>query len=61
MNTSNRLVNAKFFDAIFISTCITDPEEARVTVPDERFDWLCKQYNPEKKTPAFVSGRSVHE
>lgn len=36
---------------------MTDPEEARVTVPDERFDWLCKQYNPEKKTPAFV--RSV--
>lgn len=34
--------------------CMTDPEEARVTVPDERFDWLCKQYNPEKKTPAFV-------
>ncbi|KAM3584757.1 hypothetical protein VKS41_003562 [Umbelopsis sp. WA50703] len=35
--------------------CTIDPEEARVTVPDERFDWLCKQYNPEKKTPAFLT------
>ncbi|KAG2180821.1 hypothetical protein INT43_008400 [Umbelopsis isabellina] len=35
--------------------CTIDPEEARVTVPDERFNWLCKQYNPEKKTPAFLT------
>jgi len=35
--------------------CTIDPEEARVTVPDERFDWLCKQYSPEKITPAFLT------
>ncbi|KAH8555827.1 GTP-binding protein YchF [Umbelopsis sp. PMI_123] len=35
--------------------CTIDPEEARVTVPDDRFDWLCEQYSPEKITPAFLT------
>lgn len=34
---------------------ILDPEESRVAVPDERFDWLCKHYKPAKEIPAFVS------
>ncbi|GAA5855397.1 hypothetical protein JCM8547_007809 [Rhodosporidiobolus lusitaniae] len=32
-----------------------DPEEARVSVPDERFDWLCDLYKPSSKIPAFLT------
>jgi obg-like ATPase 1 len=32
-----------------------DPEEARVAVPDERFDWLCELYKPASRIPAFLT------
>lgn len=32
-----------------------DPEEARVMVPDERFDWLCEKYQPKSKVPANLT------
>lgn len=32
-----------------------DPEEARVPVPDERFDWLCSVYKPTNRVPAFLT------
>lgn len=32
-----------------------DPEEARVIVPDERFDWLCEKYSPKSKVPANLT------
>ncbi|OAV86989.1 GTP-binding protein YchF [Puccinia triticina 1-1 BBBD Race 1] len=32
-----------------------DPEEARVPVPDERFNWLCSVYKPTNKIPAFLT------
>ncbi|KAG4305525.1 hypothetical protein PORY_001081 [Pneumocystis oryctolagi] len=32
-----------------------DPEEARVSVPDENFDWLCNLYKPISKIPAFLT------
>ena len=32
-----------------------DPEEARVIVPDERFDWLCQQYKPKSEVPANLT------
>ncbi|RPA75421.1 hypothetical protein BJ508DRAFT_418160 [Ascobolus immersus RN42] len=32
-----------------------DPEEARVIVPDERFDWLCEHYKPASKVPANLT------
>ena len=32
-----------------------DPEEARVIVPDERFDWLCDHYKPKSKVPANLT------
>jgi len=34
--------------------CTIDPNTSRVTVPDERFDWLCNQYKPKSKVPAFL-------
>ncbi|KAF2108514.1 GTP-binding protein-like protein YchF [Lophiotrema nucula] len=32
-----------------------DPEEARVIVPDERFDWLVSQYKPKSVVPANLT------
>ncbi|GAA6002069.1 hypothetical protein JCM10207_003059 [Rhodosporidiobolus poonsookiae] len=32
-----------------------EPEEARVSVPDERFEWLCETYKPGSKVPAFLT------
>lgn len=33
----------------------SDPEEARIPVPDPRFDWLCEVYKPASKVPAFLT------
>jgi obg-like ATPase 1 len=35
--------------------CTIDPEESRVAVPDARFDWLCEQYKPSSKVPAYLT------
>ncbi|RCI03090.1 hypothetical protein CU098_009803 [Rhizopus stolonifer] len=35
--------------------CTIDPSEARVQVPDERFDWLVETYQPKKVTPAHLT------
>ncbi|CAO0801664.1 unnamed protein product [Mucor circinelloides] len=35
--------------------CTIDPEESRVAVPDERFNWLCEHYKPAKEIPAFLT------
>jgi len=32
-----------------------NPEEARIPVPDPRFDWLCDLYKPASKVPAFLT------
>ncbi|CEN62282.1 Putative GTP-binding protein [Aspergillus calidoustus] len=32
-----------------------DPEEAKVIVPDERFDWLCQHYKPKSQVPANLT------
>lgn len=32
-----------------------DPEESRVVVPDERFDWLVDQYKPKSQVPANLT------
>eukprot|EP00055_Hartaetosiga_balthica_P003248 m.7104 g.7104 ORF g.7104 m.7104 type:complete len:395 (+) comp2708_c0_seq1:71-1255(+) len=34
--------------------CTKDPNEARVPVPDERFDFLCDFHKPLSKVPAFL-------
>uniref|UniRef100_A0A6G1SL33 Obg-like ATPase 1 n=1 Tax=Aceria tosichella TaxID=561515 RepID=A0A6G1SL33_9ACAR len=35
--------------------CTIDPNESRVPVPDERFDYLCKYYKPASKVPAYLT------
>ncbi|KAL1895122.1 Obg-like ATPase [Ceratocystis pirilliformis] len=32
-----------------------EPEEARVVVPDERYDWLCEKYKPKSRVPANLT------
>ncbi|KAH0537631.1 hypothetical protein FGG08_005582 [Glutinoglossum americanum] len=32
-----------------------DPEEARVIVPDARYDWLCQHYKPKSQVPANLT------
>ncbi|XP_062253226.1 obg-like ATPase 1 [Platichthys flesus] len=35
--------------------CTIDPNESRVPVPDERFDFLCQYHKPLSKVPAFLN------
>lgn len=35
--------------------CTIDPNESRVPVPDERFDWLVEHHKPASKVPAFLN------
>jgi len=35
--------------------CTIDPNEARVNVPDERYEWLVEYYKPASKVPAVLS------
>jgi len=35
--------------------CTIDPNEARVPVPDTRFDWLVEHHKPASKVPAFLN------
>ncbi|KAI0648831.1 P-loop containing nucleoside triphosphate hydrolase protein [Trametes meyenii] len=32
-----------------------NPEEARIPVPDPRFEWLCDLYKPASRVPAFLT------
>jgi obg-like ATPase 1 len=38
--------------------CTIEPNEARVIVPDDRFQWLCKLFQPKSEVPAFLE---VHD
>jgi len=35
--------------------CTIDPNESRVPVPDQRFDFLCDFYKPASKVPAYLN------
>ncbi|KAH9796051.1 Obg-like ATPase 1 [Citrus sinensis] len=34
--------------------CTIEPNEARVNIPDERFEWLCQLFKPKSAVPAFL-------
>lgn len=34
--------------------CTIEPNEARVNIPDERFEWLCQLYKPKNEASAFL-------
>jgi len=35
--------------------CTIDPNESRIAVPDERWDWLVAHHKPASKVPAFLN------
>ncbi|XP_010793747.1 LOW QUALITY PROTEIN: obg-like ATPase 1 [Notothenia coriiceps] len=35
--------------------CTIDPNESRVPIPDERYDFLCQFHKPHSKVPAFLN------
>lgn len=35
--------------------CTIDPHEARMTVPDDRFKWMCSHYKPKSEVPATLT------
>lgn len=35
--------------------CTIDPSEAKVSIKDKRFDFLCKVYKPKKQVPAYLT------
>ncbi|KAL7423827.1 hypothetical protein Q5752_001411 [Cryptotrichosporon argae] len=51
----NVLTNTSNANAANFPYATIDPEEARIPVPDERFDWLCSVYHPKSQVPAFLT------
>eukprot|EP00998_Keelungia_sp_KM082_P004384 NODE_1556_length_1294_cov_112.185090_g1542_i0.p1 GENE.NODE_1556_length_1294_cov_112.185090_g1542_i0~~NODE_1556_length_1294_cov_112.185090_g1542_i0.p1 ORF type:complete len:414 (+),score=125.93 NODE_1556_length_1294_cov_112.185090_g1542_i0:51-1244(+) len=35
--------------------CTIEPTEARINVPDARFNWLCEHYKPKSEVPSYLS------
>ena len=44
-----------FYSSANKPSCIFRPQEARIPVPDPRFDWLCDLYKPVSRVPAFLT------
>lgn len=51
----NCLAKADLGKAANFPYATIDPEETRVPVPDERFEWLCRTYKPKNEVPAFLT------
>ncbi|CAI5495224.1 unnamed protein product [Closterium sp. Naga37s-1] len=39
--------------------CTINPNEARVNVPDDRFDWLCQLFKPKSEVSAFLEVNDI--
>lgn len=48
------LITSQSIPAENFPFCTIDPNEARVAVPDERFDWLVEHYKPASVVPAYL-------
>ncbi|KAJ7583675.1 P-loop containing nucleoside triphosphate hydrolase protein [Mycena floridula] len=51
----NALSNTSLGVAANYPYATINPEEARIPVPDPRFDWLCETYKPQSRIPAFLT------
>ncbi|KIM64260.1 hypothetical protein SCLCIDRAFT_15274 [Scleroderma citrinum Foug A] len=51
----NALSNTDLGKAANFPYATINPEEARIPVPDTRFDWLCDLYKPASRVPAFLT------
>ena len=46
----------RYFSYHLISRLVLkESQEARIPVPDQRFEWLCDLYKPASKVPAFLT------
>lgn len=50
--TSTHILNEQLAHIIALHR---NPEEARIPVPDQRFEWLCDSYKPASRVPAFLT------
>lgn len=48
------LLTGEQVDAANYPFCTIEPSQARVGVPDERFDWLCDVWESPSRVPAFL-------
>jgi len=53
-STLFNLLSGQSVPAENYSFCTIDPSNAQVVVPDERYDWLCEHWNPQKRFPASL-------
>ncbi|KAK7051028.1 hypothetical protein VNI00_005140 [Paramarasmius palmivorus] len=51
----NALSNTSLGVAANYPYATINPEEARIPVPDERFEWLCETYKPASRVPAHLT------
>ncbi|KAG6373307.1 P-loop containing nucleoside triphosphate hydrolase protein [Boletus reticuloceps] len=51
----NVLSNSDLGKAANFPYATINPEEARIPVPDVRFEWLCDLYKPASRVPAFLT------
>ncbi|KAJ4476194.1 P-loop containing nucleoside triphosphate hydrolase protein [Lentinula aciculospora] len=51
----NALSNTSLGVAANYPYATINPEEARIPVPDERFEWLCETYKPASRIPAHLT------
>ncbi|KAE9407782.1 hypothetical protein BT96DRAFT_809190 [Gymnopus androsaceus JB14] len=51
----NALSNTSLGVAANYPYATINPEEARVPVPDDRFEWLCETYKPASRIPAHLT------
>jgi len=51
----NSLSKSHHAEAANFPFCTIDPNETRVFVPDERFDWLVQQYKPKSEVEPFLT------
>ncbi|RDX47417.1 P-loop containing nucleoside triphosphate hydrolase protein, partial [Lentinus brumalis] len=51
----NVLSKSDFGKAANFPYATINPEEARIPVPDPRFDWLCETYKPASRIPAHLT------
>eukprot|EP01068_Selenidium_serpulae_P010459 Selendium_serpulae@DN5469_c0_g1_i2.p1 len=54
-STTFNLLSKQSVPAENFPFCTIEPHEARMHVPDDRFNWLCEHFVPKNKIPAFLT------
>eukprot|EP01056_Protomagalhaensia_sp_Gyna25_P000423 Protomagalhaensia_sp_Gyna_25__422@NODE_119_length_5103_cov_179_393167_g93_i0_p3_GENE_NODE_119_length_5103_cov_179_393167_g93_i0NODE_119_length_5103_cov_179_393167_g93_i0_p3_ORF_typecomplete_len399_score57_48YchFGTPase_C/PF06071_13/4_2e38MMR_HSR1/PF01926_23/6_8e28MMR_HSR1/PF01926_23/3_6e03FeoB_N/PF02421_18/6_2e08FeoB_N/PF02421_18/3_1e03Roc/PF08477_13/0_19Roc/PF08477_13/2_2e03AAA/PF00004_29/0_41MnmE_helical/PF12631_7/0_11ABC_tran/PF00005_27/0_34Dynamin_N/PF00350_23/2_7TrwB_AAD_bind/PF10412_9/0_32_ len=54
-STTFNLLSKQAVPAENFPFCTIDPHEARMNIPDDRFQWLCQHYKPKSEVPATLT------